>query len=262
MSDEEAFLAALKANPADDTTRLVFADWLDDRDEPAKAQYLRAVVDLTRLAGGTAEYTEAAGRLYTAAVQTDSTWRDAAGARFDVVLERCGIACKIQAIKVIRELTHFGLAEAKAMAESVPTPLFSWLPYERAVPHLLAFHSGGCTPPNFDAAIRPTAWPDGPTQGAVFDVLLADFNPDAYLVDDYRTHSAIRGVAGLLGITVEDARDAITRLPLTLATGLRPTEVADFVLRVKRACNVYRVLPPGAIRVVPQLPTQEVSLRE
>jgi uncharacterized protein (TIGR02996 family) len=37
---EEAFLAAIKANPRDRTTRLVYADWLDDRDDP-RGPYLR-----------------------------------------------------------------------------------------------------------------------------------------------------------------------------------------------------------------------------
>jgi uncharacterized protein (TIGR02996 family) len=34
MSDETAFLDAIRANPNDDTTRFVYADWLDDRDDP------------------------------------------------------------------------------------------------------------------------------------------------------------------------------------------------------------------------------------
>lgn len=46
MTDEQAFLDALAADPADDTTRLVYADWLDDRGEAAKAEYLRMVVGL------------------------------------------------------------------------------------------------------------------------------------------------------------------------------------------------------------------------
>src|SRR5687768_10542598 len=114
MSDEAAFLDALKVNPADDTTRLVYADWLDEQNESAKGQYLRAVVDLTQLAGGTVEYNDAAGRLYTACLQTDPLWRRAAGGRFDVILERYDSAYKIHAIKIIREQTGFGLAEAKA----------------------------------------------------------------------------------------------------------------------------------------------------
>ena len=31
----------MKANPADDTARLVYADWLDEHGEPAKTEYLR-----------------------------------------------------------------------------------------------------------------------------------------------------------------------------------------------------------------------------
>ncbi|VTS05823.1 TIGR02996 domain-containing protein [Gemmata obscuriglobus] len=36
MSDEAAFLEALKTNPADDTVRLVYADWLDEHNAPEK----------------------------------------------------------------------------------------------------------------------------------------------------------------------------------------------------------------------------------
>jgi uncharacterized protein (TIGR02996 family) len=39
MDDEEAFQAALDANPDDHTTRLVFADWLQERDDPRAAGY-------------------------------------------------------------------------------------------------------------------------------------------------------------------------------------------------------------------------------
>lgn len=49
MHDESDFLPTLLANPADDTTRLVYADWLDERDDTeskAKAQFLRATVRL------------------------------------------------------------------------------------------------------------------------------------------------------------------------------------------------------------------------
>lgn len=42
MSDEAAFIQALTDAPTDDTARLVYADWLDERDEPHKAAFLRA----------------------------------------------------------------------------------------------------------------------------------------------------------------------------------------------------------------------------
>ena len=43
MNEEAAFLTAIVANAADDTNRLVYADWLDERDDP-RGGYLRAEV--------------------------------------------------------------------------------------------------------------------------------------------------------------------------------------------------------------------------
>jgi uncharacterized protein (TIGR02996 family) len=34
VSPEQSFLDALRDDPFDDTTRLVYADWLEDRDDP------------------------------------------------------------------------------------------------------------------------------------------------------------------------------------------------------------------------------------
>jgi uncharacterized protein (TIGR02996 family) len=41
MTDDEAFIRAVVDSPGDDTPRLVYADWLDDRTDP-RGQYLRA----------------------------------------------------------------------------------------------------------------------------------------------------------------------------------------------------------------------------
>jgi uncharacterized protein (TIGR02996 family) len=49
MHDEDDFLQKLLENPADDTTRLVYADWLDERDDAeskTKAQFLRLTAQL------------------------------------------------------------------------------------------------------------------------------------------------------------------------------------------------------------------------
>lgn len=46
MSDEEAFLRAIAANPDDDTPRLVYADWLDDSGRPEQAEFVRVSVEL------------------------------------------------------------------------------------------------------------------------------------------------------------------------------------------------------------------------
>jgi uncharacterized protein (TIGR02996 family) len=45
MNDRLAFLRAIRANPDDDTARLVFADWLDEHDDPLGA-FIRVQVEL------------------------------------------------------------------------------------------------------------------------------------------------------------------------------------------------------------------------
>jgi uncharacterized protein (TIGR02996 family) len=44
MSDEEAFLAAIRDAPEDETPRLVYADWLKERADP-RAEYMRGEVE-------------------------------------------------------------------------------------------------------------------------------------------------------------------------------------------------------------------------
>src|SRR5262245_59215233 len=46
MSELDTFLRAIRANPDDDTLRLVFADWLDEHDDPARAEFIRVQVEL------------------------------------------------------------------------------------------------------------------------------------------------------------------------------------------------------------------------
>ena len=39
--DEQAFIAAMKANPEDEAPHKVYADWLDEHDRPEEADYHR-----------------------------------------------------------------------------------------------------------------------------------------------------------------------------------------------------------------------------
>lgn len=51
MDDESEFLRRIIADPADDTVRLVFADWLDERGlpgDPERAEFVRVQVELAR----------------------------------------------------------------------------------------------------------------------------------------------------------------------------------------------------------------------
>jgi uncharacterized protein (TIGR02996 family) len=49
MSDRAALLAAILANPDEDTPRLVYADWLQEHGEPDRAEFIRVQVELARL---------------------------------------------------------------------------------------------------------------------------------------------------------------------------------------------------------------------
>ncbi len=46
MTDRHAFLRVIKDNPADDTPRLVYADWLEEHGESERAQIIRTAVQL------------------------------------------------------------------------------------------------------------------------------------------------------------------------------------------------------------------------
>ena len=130
MSDEAAFLAALKANPADDTARLVYADWLDEHDEPQKAEYLRLVAEVARGEGNVAEH-QSGPRMSMLAKDLPADWRFAAGSRFALVLDE--YTDKIHAIKWIRDVTGDGLGEAKVASESLPHALYTCIPFEMAL---------------------------------------------------------------------------------------------------------------------------------
>jgi uncharacterized protein (TIGR02996 family) len=50
MSDEAALLRAISADPDDDTARLVYADWLDENDQPDHAEFIRLQIQQARVA--------------------------------------------------------------------------------------------------------------------------------------------------------------------------------------------------------------------
>jgi uncharacterized protein (TIGR02996 family) len=49
MSDRDALLAAIRANPDEDAPRLVFADWLQENGDLLRAEFIRVQVELARL---------------------------------------------------------------------------------------------------------------------------------------------------------------------------------------------------------------------
>jgi uncharacterized protein (TIGR02996 family) len=268
MPDEQAFLNALKSSPADDTTRLVYADWLDERGESAKAGYLRHIVELVGHAPGSTDYAEAAAGLLIAASELEKGWREAAGGRFDLVLVGYEPGFKIHTLKVAREITGVvALGNAKILTESVPVALFTSAPFEEILPGLLRFDTVRRSDPHealaANALIRPTTWPDDGGVVTRFDVELysPNYQLDVAFGEEYAREREERftGVlAGFLGIDPADAAERLRNLPLTLATAVRPTEVTPvirgLVSHLNEPFGVVGVLYEHSFRIVPRRP--------
>src|SRR5262249_22626393 len=47
MSLQDAFLADIIAHPEDDAVRLIYADWLDEHDQPERAEFIRLQIART-----------------------------------------------------------------------------------------------------------------------------------------------------------------------------------------------------------------------
>src|SRR4051812_916255 len=49
IAEQRGFWAAIRANPDDDTPRLVYADWLQENGDPARAEFIRLQCEIARL---------------------------------------------------------------------------------------------------------------------------------------------------------------------------------------------------------------------
>ena len=105
--DEDGFLSALRENPNDDVTRLIYADWLQERGD-VRGEYLRLEHELSRIPLRLAQLRQ----------QIDPGWLAVASKRRRLVLISFPLERKIELIKVVREITGLGLAEAKKLVET------------------------------------------------------------------------------------------------------------------------------------------------
>lgn len=62
MSDGDALLRAILANPADDTARLVYADWLDEQGQGERAEFIRVQCEIAVIAAEEAALGQKGGR--------------------------------------------------------------------------------------------------------------------------------------------------------------------------------------------------------
>src|SRR5688572_5761980 len=91
MSDENAFIRAILADPRDRTLRLVYADWLEERgdaESDSRAEYLRVECQLDSLPSGDKTRRQLRARLMQLrGVVGDDWWRQLDWAKVDYCVE-------------------------------------------------------------------------------------------------------------------------------------------------------------------------------
>src|SRR5436190_11101373 len=85
MSDEQGFLEQLRAEPGDEVTRLVYADWLQERGD-VRGEYLRLEQELGTLQENDPRHSATEVRLLEMMQELPADWLAVAGRRFDVWL--------------------------------------------------------------------------------------------------------------------------------------------------------------------------------
>jgi uncharacterized protein (TIGR02996 family) len=121
--EEAAFLNAIRANPADDLPRLAYADWLEERGDP-RGRALRLAC----------HFRQAWAELRDLLPALDGDWLADAFGGFRLVLRGYPADRKIAVIKLIREMTHCTLLEAKRLSEQLPARLGTGYPVADVFP--------------------------------------------------------------------------------------------------------------------------------
>jgi uncharacterized protein (TIGR02996 family) len=131
VDDEEGFLLAIAADPTDDTARLVYADWLEERGDP-RADYLRLVTLAEAQVRDRLPLEDLRPALRDACAAATAEWRGRVGPWYDVVLEAVPGGHKIGVIKAVRNLTHRELNDVAKLVDFLPSVIRGRLPLDEA----------------------------------------------------------------------------------------------------------------------------------
>ena len=162
-TDEEALLAAITAAPADDAPRLVYADWLQERGEETKAEYLRTVVRLMHPPEDAADV----ARVFDLANYLDAAWRQRVGGQFEVMLEGAApLMLVAHAIRAVLNIAQHKAADMWRAGE--PVRLQSTLTREEAEELIGSFgtaqlHKSAGEDPPLKLTVRPMTEESGAT---------------------------------------------------------------------------------------------------
>jgi uncharacterized protein (TIGR02996 family) len=240
MSAEAAFLEALKATPADDTARLVYADWLDEHGRAQEAEYMRLTTALAHAEQDYATDQPAVRRLLTIAEQLPSEWRNLAGSRFKVVFYACVAPAKqVATIKAIRTHTGLGLAEVKDAVMYPPSELLLSVPFERALQACDQIREAGGT-----IHVHPSDRIDLPTM-IRYDIVATRWC-HASGKESQALHESIKAFAEFLRVALSISAEEAA----TLATNKRKVMLAESqnpVTAKARVRELQKLLPwqPG-----------------
>jgi uncharacterized protein (TIGR02996 family) len=180
MTHEDAFLQDILSHPDDDTTRLIYADWLEDHNDP-RGRLLRLQVELARMAREDPRRPAADAEFQALVAGTDRDWLALAGKHCDLILHAYLPGMKIWVIKVIRELTGMGLIDAKDLSESpLPVVMASGLTWPDAESAREALQKGrGSHLVDVEVCISPSPYRRPgmifPEPGAYYDLVLHSF---------------------------------------------------------------------------------------
>ncbi len=243
MSEESAFIQMLGEHPADDTTRLVYADWLDERDESLKAEYLRLVVSLVHRCDDIRSDQADVIRLKELVDLLPFEWRKPAGNRFMVVYYHLSNRTqKIATIKCIREIGGIGLAQAKRLSEEPPSTLLNGVPFEQALAardHLLTVQ--GTLVRVHPMELDPLPLSVVYRVEAVCNIW--DTGPDAVATRQEATTAYAAFLRSMLGISSEAAKELAQKERNVIVDGLnlRTAQI--------RVAELRPLLPPSELTV-------------
>ena len=130
ISDRDALLRAIRANPDEDTPRLMLADWLDENGEPERAEFIRLQCELARLTDDSDSQP-----VYEFLRDSDHVTRPTADwARIDAgIHRRVGVAARVDEL-----LKRHG----RAWTPKAPKGRrLSWAGFHRGFPHRVEFAS-------------------------------------------------------------------------------------------------------------------------
>ena len=95
MSERDGFLRAIAADPADDTVRLAFADWLDEHGDPDRAEFIRVQIQLGNANRKSPRHAKLAARERKLLDAHQAEWlgplpRPGGNEAFEPVMQACG----------------------------------------------------------------------------------------------------------------------------------------------------------------------------